>query len=85
MMMIILIFLIYTLHIDIDDSLICEQLAQFIMFMIQVDPLNCDNDRPILSYPKVIQSGRVYPWYLIPSISRLCEIRPLVEEQIKKK
>jgi hypothetical protein len=71
---------------SVADPLLCESLSQFVSFMIQVSPSS--GDRPVLGYPVTPSSssaGRVYPWYIVPAMSRLEEIQPLVGDQNKKK
>jgi hypothetical protein len=69
---------------SVADPLLCESLSQFVSFMIQVS--SSYSDGPVLGYPVTqSSSGRMYPWYIIPAMSRLNEIRPLVGDQQKKK
>lgn len=60
----------------VGDSTICETMSQFVTFMVHID--HSANQNPTLGYPSSISNPRVYPWYIVDSVSNIANIGPLV-------
>lgn len=57
-------------------------MAQFVTFMVHIN--HSFDQTPTLGFPSSISNPRVYPWYIMNSISNLTKIESLVTKSTNK-